>query len=118
MWAAAYLLLLNGIYPGSHEISSKVPSKQISSSLDIAVVESEMQEQVDENHPVVQDLVSAGYTVEQSIDAVEKYEILDAAMDYLDQQALDEDDEKDLIPSRPCYNQQTSNDALDDRIAW
>ncbi len=83
---------------------------QMSSSFDIVTVESEMPEQVDEHHSVVQDLVSAGYTVEQSIDAVEKYETLDAAMEYLDQQVLDEDVERDLIPSRSGYTQQTSND--------
>lgn len=92
---------------------------QMSSSFDIVTVESEMQEQVDENHPIVQDLVSAGYTVEQSIDGVEKYETLDATMEYLEQQVLDEDNEADLIPSGRSYNQQSSNDALEDlKMTW
>lgn len=94
---------------GSHHQTKDSPM-HVGSSFEIVTVESEMQEQVDEHHPVVQDLVSAGYTIEQSIDAVEKYETLDPAMEYLEQQVLEADDERDLIPSRPGYSQQASND--------
>ena len=83
---------------------------EASTSFDIITMQSEMQEPVDEDHATVKELVSAGYTVDQSIDAVEKFDTLDSAMEYLDQQVLDEDDEQDLIPSRPRYNQQASND--------
>ena len=38
---------------------------------------------VDEFHPTVQELVEAGYDVEQSIEAVEHNESLEGAMDYL-----------------------------------
>ena len=38
---------------------------------------------VDEFHPIVQELGEAGYSVEESIDAVEQYEGLEGAMDYL-----------------------------------
>jgi len=38
---------------------------------------------VDEFHPTVQELVEAGYNVEQSIEAVEHSEGLEEAMDYL-----------------------------------
>ena len=38
---------------------------------------------VDEFHPTVQELVEAGYNVEQSIEAVEHSEELEEAMDYL-----------------------------------
>jgi len=38
---------------------------------------------VDEDHPTVQELVGAGYNVEQSIDAVEHSEKLEEALDYL-----------------------------------
>ena len=38
---------------------------------------------VDEFHPTVKQLVEAGYSVEQSIDAVEHCEGLEGAMDYL-----------------------------------
>lgn len=105
----------------SYETTSKESPMKTSFSLDIVTIETEMQEQVDENHPIVKELISAGYTVERSLDAVDKYETLDAAMNYLDQQDLDEDEEKDLIPFRPGYNQQASNDDLlpsDDKIAW
>lgn len=94
---------------GSHEARDSI--MEVSASFDIITVQSEMQEPVDEDHAVVKELVSAGYTVDQSINAVEKFDTLESAMEYLDQQVLDEDDEQDLIPSRPPrYNQQTSND--------
>ena len=38
---------------------------------------------VDEFHPTVQELVKAGYNVEQSIEAVEHSEKLEEALDYL-----------------------------------
>ena len=38
---------------------------------------------VDEFHPTVQELVEAGYEVEQSINAVEYDDRLEGAMDYL-----------------------------------
>jgi len=38
---------------------------------------------VDEFHPTVQELVEAGYNMEQSIKAVEHFEKLEEAMDYL-----------------------------------
>ena len=38
---------------------------------------------MDEDHPTVQELVEAGYNVEQSIEAVEHSEKLEEAMDYL-----------------------------------
>lgn len=96
---------------------------QVSSNFEIITVESEMQEPVDDNHSAVQALVDAGYDVEQSIDAVEKYETVGAAMEYLDQQVLANDDnEKDLIPSGSGYNKQSSHEdhlLLDDiKIAW
>ena len=42
---------------------------------------------VDEFHPTVQELVEAGYSVEQSIRAVEHNDRLEGAMDYLLQSA-------------------------------
>ena len=38
---------------------------------------------MDEDHPTVQELVEAGYNIEQSIEAVEHSEKLEKAMDYL-----------------------------------
>ena len=40
-------------------------------------------EPVDEYHPTVQQLLDAGYDVEQSIEAVERHEGVQEAMDYL-----------------------------------
>lgn len=90
----------------------------MSSSISIVTIESAMQEPVDEHHGVVQDLVSAGYDVEQSIDAVEKRETLEAAMEYLDQQVVDDDDEQVLIPSGRGFNQQSSHDEDDYKMTW
>ena len=49
----------------------------------IRQIEEQPQLPIDRNHPVVQQLCSAGFTEGQSIDAVERYETLDRAMDYL-----------------------------------
>jgi len=38
---------------------------------------------VDEFHPTVQELIGAGYNLQQSIDAVEHSEELEGALDYL-----------------------------------
>ena len=38
---------------------------------------------VDEYHPIVQQLLEAGYDVQQSIEAVERHESLERAMNYL-----------------------------------
>jgi len=40
-------------------------------------------EPVDEYHPTVQQLLEAGYDVEQSIEAVERHEGVQEVMDYL-----------------------------------
>ena len=38
---------------------------------------------VDEFHPTVQELIEVGYSVKQSVEAVERHEGLEEAMDYL-----------------------------------
>ena len=58
--------------------------------LRIREVEAQPQLPIDRNHPVVQQLCSAGYGDEESIDAVEKFENLDAAMEYLMSQGDEE----------------------------
>ena len=84
----------------NEETNEEAHDMEISSSFhDIVTVESKMQEKVDANHPFVEDLVSAGYTVEQSIYAVEKCGALDTAMEYLHQK--DDDDGKELLPFSP-----------------
>lgn len=62
-----------------------------SASYNITTIESVMQEPIDEDHPIVQDLVSAGYSVEESIDAVERCETLEEALAYLERKAYEED---------------------------
>ena len=67
-------------------------------------IETVIQEPVDENHSVVIDLLSAGYSLEESIDAVERCETndpartLESAMEYLAELPA-EDGESDLFPS-------------------
>lgn len=48
------------------------------------------QERVDRYHPVVKELISAGYSVDRSIEAVRKCKTCEAALDYLDnEQTMD-----------------------------
>ena len=104
---------------GHIEAVEQIP-EDMSFSFEVVTIESEMEEPVDENHPVVKDLVSANYTLEQSIDAVERYETLEAAIDYLDQQALDDDgDDDDVIPSKRNYKKQSSDDDhFEAKMTW
>lgn len=57
----------------------------------IKVIEKIVKEPIDENNAVVMDLISAGYTVEQSIHAVNKCGTLETALTYLERPLLDED---------------------------
>lgn len=120
-YAFAWPTFWNSVLGFHEHITSNEPSIPVNSSFKIVTVESEIPEQVDENHFVVQELLSAGYNLEESIDAVECCETLDASIDYLDQKALAENDDKELI-FRPKYDQQTSHENkfyLDDfKIAW
>ena len=61
---------------------------------------------VDRNHPVVQQLCSAGFSEEQSLEAVEKFETLERAMDYLMSQ--DEDEEGVFQTDAPARQDSTS----------
>ena len=56
------------------------PSLDRSPRIEIHVTQ---KQPVDEYHPTVQQLLEAGYDVEQSIEAVEYHEVLEGAMDYL-----------------------------------
>jgi hypothetical protein len=56
-------------------------------------------EAVNEDHAVVKELISADFTVEQSIDAVNRCGTLEPALDYLEQGKEREDkDEAGVIP--------------------
>lgn len=52
---------------------------------------------INRNHPVVQQLCSAGFSEEQSMDAVERFETLDRAMDYLMSVGFGDDEEEGMV---------------------
>ena len=56
------------------------PGLHHSPRVEIHVTQKEL---VDEYHPTVQQLLDAGYDVQQSIEAVERHETLERAMNYL-----------------------------------
>lgn len=72
-----------------------------SPKLPIMKIEAATRDTIDENHFVVKDLVSAGFSAEQSIDAVEKYGTLEAALSYLEVDDMEEEEEvgKELFSS-------------------
>ena len=79
-----YTLKLRYIFPGSTATNLTSPSNpRCVGHSDIRQIEAQPQLLIDRIHPVVQQLCSAGFTEEQSIDAVKKYGTLDKAMDYL-----------------------------------
>ena len=75
------------IYVGSAVIPLSKPTP---SMLQITTIKRAIKKTIDENNPIVLELVSAGYTVEKSIKAVDRCETLDEALNYLE---IDEDDE-------------------------
>lgn len=84
-----------------------------SSAPKIVVVDMAAKETIDENNATVVDLVSAGYTVEQSIDAVDRYGTLEAALNHLEMDEVDEEAEAGVIPV-PYYDQQLSREDSQD----
>ena len=65
----------------------------------IVTVEKPVQEPIDEHNSIVQDLVSAGYTVEKSVETVAKYPSLEAALEHLQvMETGEEEGEAPLIP--------------------
>ena len=75
------------------------------------MIEKAAKEAIDENNAIVADLVSAGYTLERSMDAVDRYGTLDAALEHLGEE--EEDDEPGVIPSLNSrqYSREDSKDA-------
>ncbi len=83
-------------------------------------------EPVNENHPVVVELLSANYTLKESIDAVESRErfghdltldtdrTLESALKYLDQMTAEEDGEEELLPSTQRHLSHEDSQTLDD----
>jgi len=69
------------VSPKSPNLSdSSFPRTEPSPRVEVHVTQ---KQPVDEDHPTVQQLVEAGYNIEQSIEAVEHSEKLEEAMDYL-----------------------------------
>ena len=58
---------------------------------------------IDESHSIVQQLTEAGYTLEQSIEAVRLHKTLGAAMDYLDAKNTSDDSEDENIPEEQLF---------------
>ncbi len=86
---------------------------------------------MNENHPVVAELLSAGYTLEESIDAVEGRETyghdmtldsdrtLESALEYLDQLTAEEDGEGELLPSTERHLSREDSQTHDDfNMEW
>ena len=74
-------LLSFSLYPAtSASPTFFTPSLGRSPRIEIHVIQ---KQPVDKYHPTVQQLIEAGYDVEQSIEAVEHRENLEGAMDYL-----------------------------------
>lgn len=89
-------------------------SPRASSAPKIIVIKKAAKEAIDETNAIVVDLVSAGYTVEQSIDAVDRYGTLEAALTRLemDEEGEEEEGEAGVIPV--LYRQQISREDSED----
>ena len=61
---------------------------------------------VDEFHPTVQDLIEVGYSVKQSVEAVERHKGLEEALDYLAQDQLNEKQEETFDNLTNCDHPQ------------
>ncbi len=88
-------------------------SPRASSASQIIVIEIAVNEPIDENNSVVVDLVSAGYSVQESIDAVDKYGTLEAALSYLE---MDDDDQEEngviLTSNQRQFSREDSQDSV------
>ncbi len=113
-------------YAGTPSSFSKSPLQKKPGSR-IINVEAPIREPVNENHPVVIELLSADYTLEESIDAVERCEkyghdmtldtvkTLGSALDYLAQL----DGEGDLLPSTERHLSREDSQTLEDfNMEW
>ena len=73
---------------------------------------------MDENHPIVQQLVAADFTVEESVDAVKKFQTVDAAFQYLNQISGDEfEDQNEVECSELSSDSQVDDDMLVEKKA-
>ena len=63
--------------------------------MSIQQIEIEEQQPIDGHHPVVKQLVSAGFSLEESLVAVERFETLERAMNFL---MLQDNEEGSMFP--------------------
>ena len=97
------------------------PLQRGAPNVHIRQIQSAIQEPVDEDNSVVKDLIGAGYSMEQSINAVERCETLEGALEYLGELVLDEEeDERDLIPStyKHQFSREDSQPVDDFKMMW
>ena len=98
------------------------PAQKGTSKTRIIQVQSAIQEPVDENNSIVKELIGASYTVEQSINAVERCETLKDSLAYLEDIAMEEieeDNERDLIPSTNKQQLSRDSQSVDDfKMSW
>ncbi len=105
-------------------VSKSPPEKKLGSQ--IINKEAPIREPVNENHPVVVELLSANYTLEESIDAVENRErfgqdftldtdrTLKSALKYIARLTAEEDGEGDLLPSTKRHLSHEDSQTLDE----
>ena len=98
-----YIYIHHNVCTGSvGSIAAKSPA-QIDSSPRIITIDTTVCEPIDETHPAVMRLIEAGFSVEQSIEAVERCGgDLGTALDYLENLIINEgeiEDEGKLLPS-------------------
>lgn len=100
---------------------SPISPYTVSTTHNIRRIEMAVREPVDEANLSVLDLESAGYTVEESIGAVEKYGTLEAALIHLQMSTFEKDDaegETGVIPL-PYQHQLSKDDSQEDfNIEW
>ena len=75
---------------------------------------------VDENHPIVKELLRAGFPLEQCKDAVERYpDNTKKAMDYLDLLEEDSEEHNELFPRNICHSFVLEDSEMaEDREEW
>ena len=71
---------------------------------------------VDELNPIVQQLLEAGYTLEESIEAVHLYGTLGPAMDYLDAKDMSGDDDDNSVPGEQLFQVNTLEENKEERL--
>ena len=86
----------------------------------IVTVEKTIREPVDENNSIVLDLVNAGFSMDMSVDAVAKYETLEAALEHLEmmEQEGDEEEERVIPVSYKTQLSREDSHGVDVQMDW